>query len=83
VQYDIAGYTTDRFNVFGGQGTFAYVAGTAGGETGSGHAERIVNYRNNIAKIVDVGVQAQFRAAGTRRHRMEWEGLSNSKSSLG
>jgi hypothetical protein len=29
MQYDVAGYTTDRFNVFGGQGTFAYVAGTS------------------------------------------------------
>ena len=35
VHYDIASYTTDRFNVFGGQGTHAYVAGTDGGETGT------------------------------------------------
>ena len=63
-QYDVAGYTTDRFNVFGGQGTFAYVAGTDGGETGTGRSDRIVQYRNTLLKIVEVGVQGQFRAAG-------------------
>ena len=36
VQYDIASYTTDRFNVFGGQGTSSYVAGTDGELTGTG-----------------------------------------------
>lgn len=64
VQYDIASYTTDRFNVFGGQGTHAYVAGTDGGETGTGRADRIVNYRNTLLKVVDVGLQGQFRGAG-------------------
>jgi hypothetical protein len=64
VQYDVAGYTTDRFNVFGGQGTFAYVAGTDGGQTGTGRADRIVNYRNTFLKVIEVGVQGQFRAAG-------------------
>ncbi len=64
VQYDIAGYTTDRFNVFGGQGTFAYVAGTDGGETGTGRADRVVQYRNTLLKVVEVGVQGQFRGAG-------------------
>ena len=64
VHYDIASYTTDRFNVFGGQGTHAYVAGTDGGETGTGRADRIVNYRNTLLKVVDVGVQGQFRGAG-------------------
>ena len=34
VHYDVAGYTTDRFNVFGGQGTFAYMAGTDGERRG-------------------------------------------------
>ncbi len=64
VQYDVAGYTTDRYNVFGGQGTFAYVAGTDGGQTGTGRADRIVNYRNTLFKILEVGVQGQFRGAG-------------------
>ena len=62
--YDVAGYTTDRFNVFGGQGTSTYVASTDGGVTGTGRADRVVNYRNKIAKILDVGLQGQFRGAG-------------------
>ena len=64
VHYDIASYTTDRFNVFGGQGTHAYVAGTDGGETGTGRADRIVNYRNTLLKVLEVGFQGQFRGAG-------------------
>ena len=64
VHYDVASYTTDRYNVFGGQGTHAYVAGTDGGETGTGRADRVVNYRNTLLKILEVGVQGQFRAAG-------------------
>jgi hypothetical protein len=48
VHYVIAGYTTDRFNVFGGQGTSSYVAGTDGGATGAGRADRVVNNRNTI-----------------------------------
>jgi predicted porin len=64
VHYDIASYTTDRFNVFGGQGTHAYVAGTDGGETGTGRADRIVRYRNNALKFIEIGVQGQFRGTG-------------------
>ena len=64
MHYDIASYTTDRFNVFGGQGTSAYVAGTDGGPTGTGRADRVVNYRNTIFQIIDVGIQGQFRATG-------------------
>jgi predicted porin len=75
VQYDIAGYTTDRFNVFGGQGSFAYVAGTDGGETGTGRADRIVNYRNTILKIIDIGIQGQFRDVGND-HTTDGEGAS-------
>ena len=65
VQYDIASYTTDRFNVFGGQGTHAYVAGTDGGQTGTGRADRIVNYRNTILKFLEVGFRGSFGAPGT------------------
>ncbi|HVJ27616.1 MAG TPA: hypothetical protein VM493_08725, partial [Vicinamibacterales bacterium] len=61
VHYDVTSYTTDRFNVFGGQGTSTYVAGTDGGPTGTGFADRVVNYRNTIFKILEVGVQGQFR----------------------
>lgn len=63
-QYDIAGYTTDRFNVFGGQGTFAYVGGTDGGQTGTGRADRVVTYKNTFLKILELGVQGQFGAGG-------------------
>jgi predicted porin len=61
VHYDITSYTTDRFNVFGGQGTSTYVAGTDGGASGTGFADRVVNYRNTIFKILEVGIQGQFR----------------------
>jgi predicted porin len=63
-QYDIASYTTDRFNVFGGQGTLAYVGVTDGGVTGTGRADRVVQYRNTFLKIFEVGLQGQFRGAG-------------------
>jgi predicted porin len=60
VHYDVTSYTTDRFNVFGGQGTNTYVAGTNGGPSGTGFADRVVNYRNTFLKILEVGVQGQF-----------------------
>ena len=61
--YDVTSYTTDRFNVFGGQGTSTYVAGTDGGVTGTGRADRVVTYRNKIFNVVDIGLQGQFRGA--------------------
>ena len=61
VHYDVTSYTTDRFNVFGGQGTSTYVAGTDGGASGTGRADRVMNYRNTIFKIFEIGVQGQFR----------------------
>jgi predicted porin len=63
VHYDVTSYTTDRFNVFGGQGTSTYVGGTDGGASGTGRADRVVTYRNKIFNIVDVGFQGQFRGA--------------------
>ena len=63
VHYDVTSYTTDRFNVFGGQGTSTYVAGTDGGASGTGRADRVVNYRNTIFKIFEVGFQGQFRGS--------------------
>jgi predicted porin len=60
VHYDVSSYTTDRFNVFGGQGTSTYPAGTNGGPPGTGFADRVVNYRNTIFKILQVGIQGQF-----------------------
>jgi predicted porin len=50
--------------VFGGQGTASYVAGTDGGVTGTGRADRVVHYRNTALKIIDFAVQGQFRATG-------------------
>ena len=35
VHYDIAGYTTDRPNVFSGEGSIAYPANSDGGPTGT------------------------------------------------
>jgi Outer membrane protein (porin) len=42
--YDIASYTTDRFNVFGGQSTATYVAGTDGGQSGTARADQTILY---------------------------------------
>lgn len=64
VHYDVTSYTTDRFNVFGGQSTATYTAGTDGGGTASGRADRVVRYSNKILKILDVGGQMQFRESG-------------------
>jgi predicted porin len=63
--YNIVSYTTDRFNVFGGQSTAAYVAGTDGGESGTGRADQTILYHLKFAKIFDLGVQGQLRNANT------------------
>ncbi len=63
--YDITGYTTDRFNVFGGISTATYVAGTDGGQSGTGRADQTVLYHVNFAKIFDFGAQGQLRTAAT------------------
>jgi predicted porin len=63
VHYDITDYTTDRFNVFGGQASATYVAGTDGGVTGTGRADQVAQYHNTFLKILDFGAQAQFRGA--------------------
>jgi hypothetical protein len=57
VYYDITSDTTDRFNVFGGQASATYVGGTDGGETGTGRADQVVQYRNTVLKIIDIGMQ--------------------------
>jgi len=62
VHYDVAGYTADRFNVFGGGiASLAYPAGTDGGESGTGRADQTLIYRNTLLRIVDIGLQTQFR----------------------
>jgi Protein of unknown function (DUF3011)/Gram-negative porin len=63
--YDITSYTTDRFNVFGGQSTATYVAGTDGGQSGTGRADQTVLYHLKFAKIFDFGAQGQLRTADT------------------
>ena len=60
VHYDVASYTTDQFDVFGGQASMAYPAGSDGGDTGTGRVNKALTYRNTLW-ILDVGVQAQFR----------------------
>ncbi|WP_035359021.1 DUF3011 domain-containing protein [Edaphobacter aggregans] len=63
--YDITSYTTDRFNVFGGVSTATYVAGTDGGQSGTGRADQTVLYHLNFAKNFDFGAQGQLRTADT------------------
>ena len=60
VYYDITGYT-DRFNVFGGQGSATYVASSDGGETGTGRANQALTYRNKIGPL-HLGGQLQMRS---------------------
>jgi hypothetical protein len=53
--YDITQYTTDRFNVFGGTATTTYVAGTDGGQSGTGRADQTILYNIKFAKIFEFG----------------------------
>lgn len=61
VYYDITSYT-DLFNVFGGQGSATYNAGTDGGSSGTGRADQSVIYRNRMGKFT-FGLQAQAKNA--------------------
>jgi hypothetical protein len=63
--YDITSYTTDRFNVFGGVSTATYVAGTDGGQSGTGRADQTILYHIKFAKIFDFGTQGQLRTGDT------------------
>jgi Protein of unknown function (DUF3011) len=63
--YDITSYTTDRFNVFGGQSTATYVANTDGGQSGTGRADQTILYHLKFAKIFDFGAQGQLRTGAT------------------
>jgi hypothetical protein len=60
VHFDITGYTTDRFNVFGSQASATYTASSDGGFLGNGRANQALSYRNKLW-IFDIGAQAQFR----------------------
>ncbi len=65
VYYDITGYT-DKFNVFGGQGSSTYVAGTDGGTTGTGRVDQSLMYRNAFGPF-RVGAQIQVRTTANNR----------------
>ncbi len=58
LHYDVTGMT-DRFNVFGGQGSVTYVANTDGGTSATGRANQALVYRNRIGPL-EVGGLLQF-----------------------
>jgi len=60
MHYSVAGYTTDRWNAFGGQASMAYPGSGDGGISGTGRADQVINYRVTVAKIVELGAQVQF-----------------------
>ena len=62
--YTIAGWTTDRWFAFGGQASLAYPALGDGGNTGTGRADEVLNYRVSLGERVDLGVQTQFTNSG-------------------
>jgi predicted porin len=64
VHYDIAGYSTDRPNVFSGEGSIAYPASSDGGTTGTGRVDQALTYRLRALEILELGGQAQFLTTG-------------------
>jgi predicted porin len=60
VHYDITSFT-DRFNVFGGDASATYNAGTDGGLMGTGRADSALSYRNTLFGMLDLGLQVQLR----------------------
>ena len=75
VHYDIAGYTTDRPNVFSGEGSIAYPANSDGGPTGTGRIDQAIIYRLKALEIVELGGQMQFLTAQNDEFLDGW-GLS-------
>jgi predicted porin len=75
VHYDIANYTTDRPNVFSGEGSLAYPAGTDGGPSGTGRADQALTYRLTALEILDLGGQVQLLTANNDEFLDGW-GLS-------
>lgn len=59
VYYDVTSFT-DHFNVFGVQASATLVAGTDGGETGTGRADQSLIYRNTFGPV-SVGAQMQAK----------------------
>ena len=66
--YNIAGYTTDQFNVFGGQASATYVANSDGGASGTGRADQTILYTNTFAKILEFGAQGSCAPPPPHRH---------------
>ncbi len=77
--YDVAGYTTDRFNVFGGQGTFAYTAGTDGGITGTGARTAWCSIGIPLSKFWRSPYRVSFALLETATRPMGWVVPSSSK----
>ncbi|MBP6185983.1 MAG: porin [Chitinophagales bacterium] len=73
VYYDITSYT-DKFNVFGGQASATYVAGTDGGAVGTGRADQSLLYRNKLGPV-SFGAQIQART-GSNGHFLDGFGFS-------
>lgn len=73
VYYDVTSYT-DKFNVFGGQASATYVAGTDGGAVGTGRADQSLIYRNKLGPVT-LGAQIQARS-GSNGHFIDGFGLS-------
>jgi predicted porin len=73
VYYDVTSYT-DKFNVFGGQASATYVAGTDGGAVGTGRADQALIYRNKFGPV-SFGAQVQART-GSNGHFLDGFGLS-------
>jgi predicted porin len=63
LHYDIAHYTTDRPNVFSGEGSIAYPANSDGGPSGTGRIDQAMIYRLKVLEIVEFGGQMQFLTA--------------------
>ncbi len=63
VHFDVTGYTTEQFNVFGSEASATFTGGSDGGFLGSGRADEALSYRNTIFEILDIGGQMQFRTA--------------------
>ena len=73
VYSDVTSYT-DKFNVFGGQASATYVAGTDGGVVGTGRADQSLIYRNTLGPVT-FGAQVQTRS-GANGHFVDGFGFS-------
>jgi len=60
VHYDVTSFT-DGFNVFGGDASATFNAGTDGGLMGTGRADSALSYRNTLFGMLDLGLQMQLR----------------------